>query len=167
MVTQNVEPDKNWVLLADEEEEERRAKMVQRYTELAILPEEERTSQMMEMAMAEYSLADAKLRSLTLSRLSVWLSLDTEMAQKLASSYDAAMLKLPGQHAMRRVALVQTLARDFSPEQQVQLVTLLPDVFGGLKEALLASQRLRAATETENAAPTTQVKKSWWPFGKR
>ena len=166
MATQNVEPDNNWGLLADEEEEERRTKMLRRYTELTTLSEEERMSQMMGMAVAEYELSEANLLSFTLSRLSVWLSVEPEMARQLSASYDAVMLKIPGRHAMRRVSSVQTLAKEFSLEQQTQLIDLLPDVFGGLEDAILARSRLQNLATTPTA-PAAQVKKSWWPFGKR
>ena len=166
MATSNVKADTTWSMLADEEEKVRQSKMAQRYKELAALSEEERVSQTMRMLMAEYALPDAKLRAFTLSRLHTWLSLDKGIAQRVSASYEAVMLKMPGTAAMRRVALVQTLSRDFPLEQQVQMVELFPDAFGGLKEAIAARRRMEATSATA-AATAAQAKKSWWAFWKR
>ena len=129
MAMSDVKADQAWGMLADAEEEERRTKMLQRYTEMVALPAEERVSQMLAMAKAEYALPDDKLRAFTLSRLSAWLDMDTESVQIIAGSYDAAMLKMPGPQAMRRVSMVQTLADEFSKQQQLQLIAIVPDVF--------------------------------------
>ena len=127
------------------------------------LPAEERVSQMLAMAKAEYALPDDKLRAFTLSRLSAWLDMDTESVQIIAGSYDAAMLKMPGPQAMRRMSMVQTLADEFSREQQLQLIAIIPSVFGGPKEMIemLPIKSVAAAT------PAASTKKGWWPFGKR
>ena len=162
MAMSNAEADQAWGMLAEVEEEERRTKMVQRYTEMAALPEEERMSQMLMMAAAEYDLSEDKLRTFTVSRLSVWLSLDREVARRVAASYDAVMKKMPGQQAMRRVGVVQTMAREFPAEEQAQLIELIPDVFGGLKEVLT-----RQHAQEAMAASSASVKKGWWPFWKR
>ena len=69
MAMSDVKADQAWGMLADTEEEERRTKMLQRYTEMVALPAEERASQMLTMATAEYALPDDKLRTFTLSRL--------------------------------------------------------------------------------------------------
>ena len=65
-------------------------------TELATLPEEERVSRLLMMAEAEYELHKPTLRTFTISRLSVWLMLEPEVARRISGSYDAAMRKLPG-----------------------------------------------------------------------
>ena len=82
MAMSDVKADQAWGMLADAEEEERRTKMLQRYTEMVALPAEESASQMLTMATAEYALADDKLRTFTLSRLSTWLDMNTEMTPK-------------------------------------------------------------------------------------
>ena len=164
MATPNIEADQAWGMLADvEEEDERRTKMLQRYTELAALPEEERVSQMLMMATAEYDLPDDKLRTFTISRLHSWMMLDQEVARRIAASYDTVMRKMPAQEAWRRVSMVQTLAREFPAEEQAQLVEIIPSVFGGLKE-VLSAQRIQPATP---AGPSATAKRGWWPFGKR
>jgi len=163
MATSNIEADQAWGMLADVEEKERRTKMVQRYTDIAALPEEDRMSQMLMMATAEYALPDDKLRTFTISRLHAWLMLNQEVARRIATSYDTTMRKMPGQEAWRRVSMVQTLAREFPEGVQVQLVALIPDVFGGLKD-VLSGLRIEPTTPAEHPA---SAKKGWWPFRKR
>ncbi len=150
MATSNRKADQAWGMLADVEEEERRTKMLQRYTELAALPEEERVSRLLMMADAEYDLPQKKLSTFTASRLSVWLMLDPEVARRISASYDATMCKIPGLQTTRWVAMATQLAKGRSKEEQARLAALLPSVFTGLK----------------GLKPTTP-KKRWWPFRKR
>ncbi len=151
--------DEAWGKLADEEERE--TQMFQRYTELASLSEESRRSRLLAMAKAEYALPDAKLRPFTLSRMRVWLKIDPENAKKMAVSYSAIMNQMPGPAAMRRVALVQTLAREFSLEDRERLVALAPHVF---------ASRPAFAAEVLSGTPsstTASSKKPWWAFWRR
>lgn len=154
--------EREWGLLAEKsEEEERRRLMEARYTELAALAEETRRSRLLPMAQAEYALSDDALRRFTMSRLQVWLHMDQEMAKKIAESYDAVMTQLPATAAMRRVALVQTLARNFSPDDQARLRTLLPRVFAGAGEAA------QARTRAPEPAAAPAMKKAGWQFWKK
>lgn len=157
----NVQSDQAWGALMNEAAEEREATMAQRYKEMAALSEEEMLSRMTAMVRAEYDLKDAELRVFTLSRLRTWLKLDEDTARKIAASYDAAMRKMSGPAAMRRVAMVQTLARDFSREDQQQLVELMPNVFGGLKDVIQPFSSRPAPPPVEAAAP---AKRGWRPF---
>jgi hypothetical protein len=135
--------------------------MVARYSELATLAEEERRALMLAMARAEYELTDDQLHAFTKSRLGSWLELAPETAQCVASSYDAVMLKMPGPQAMRRVSVVQTLAREFPVEDQDRLASLLPGVFAG------AGIGVHMPPIHDASAPTASAKKGWWPFGRR
>jgi hypothetical protein len=144
------ETDQAWGMLADVGEEERRTKMLQRYTELAAVPEVERVSRLLLMADAEYELPVDKLRTFTVSRLNVWLMLEPEVARRISDSYDAAMRRVPGLQTTRWVDLAKTVAKEFPRAEQERLVALIPAVFGGV--------------ELVKPAP---AKKRWWPFGKR
>jgi hypothetical protein len=110
----DMKADQTWGMLADLEEEEGQTKLLQRYTDLASLPEGERASQMLTMTTAEYDPPDDKLPTFTPSRLSVWLGMVAGVAQNTADAYHAATFKIPGPHAMRRVSMIQTLADAFS-----------------------------------------------------
>ena len=156
----DMKADQTWGMLAEAEKEERQTKMLQRYTELSALPEGEMASQMLTMAKAEYDLPDDKLRTFTISRLSVWLAMDAEAVQQIATCYDDAMKLMPGPQAMRRVSMVQSLADEFSREQQQQLIAIVPEVFGGLKEIL-------SMPNIQSVPVPASEKKGWWPFGKR
>ncbi len=160
-MTTDINIDEAWGKLADAGEEERETQMLRRYTELSSLSEEARRSRLLAMAKAEYALSDAKLRPLTLSRMRVWLKIDTETAKKVSDSYGAAMNQMPGPAAMRRVALVQTLAREFSIEDQARLAALVPQVFAA-KPVVVAKVLSATASPTPPAS-----KKQWWAFWRR
>lgn len=166
MSTQNSQQDQAWGALAGVSEAERRSAMKQRYVEVARLPEAELQARMLRMAQAEYALADAALRAFTLSRLKAWLELPEESARKVSAAYDAVMQQMPGQAAMRRVSLVQTLARDFSAEDEARLRILVPGVLGALP-ARQAAARLSQPASPSTAAPPEAAKKGFWPFRKK
>jgi hypothetical protein len=119
--------------------------MFKRYTELAALPEEERVSRLLMMADAEYDLPKATLRTFTISRLSVWLKLEPEIARRISDSYDAAMRKVPGLQTSRWADMARTLAKEFPREEQQRLVELIPSVFRGV-------------------SLDAPAKKRWWAF---
>ena len=144
MAASNRKADQAWGMLADVEEEERQTNMLQRYTELAALPEEERVSRLLMMADAEFDLPHGKLRTFTASRLSVWLTLESEVARRISDSFDAAMRKIPGLQTTHWVSMANELAKGRSIEEQERLAALLPSVFMGVKR--------------------TPAKKRWWPF---
>lgn len=166
MATQGSQQDQAWGALAGVSEAERRSAMKQRYVEVARLPEAELQARMLRMAHAEYALADAALRTFTLSRLKVWLELPEESARKISASYDSVMQKMPGQAAMRRVSMVQTLARDFSPEDEARLRLLIPGVLGALPAKQSVDRLSGPASPSTPAAPESP-KKGIWPFRKK
>ena len=159
MTTPSVPTNEAWGMLAEVAGEEREARMRQRYEEMASLPEQARVEQMLAMARAEYALQDDKLRPFALSRLQTWLKLEDGAARAIAASYNAAMSKMPGPQAMRRVAIDQTLAREFSAGDEAKLRTLAPEVFAGVPiKAAFASAR-------QAVSPPEPAKKGgWWPF---
>jgi hypothetical protein len=164
VASSNVALEEQWRGLADAAEEERREKMEVRYLELAALPEEERREQLKTMARVEYTLPDDKIRPFHLSRLRVWLKLESETVRAVASSYEAIMNELPGEIAMRRVSVVQTLARGFDPADQERLREIVPRVFAESTPLTIN----RAAEETRRVleqAPSP--KKPWWAFWRK
>ena len=160
----------DWGGLAQVGPEERDPAMAQRYRELAALPEEERQSQMLVMANAEYDLPAEQLRPFTVSRLRVWLDLEVGVAHQMIASYDAVMKRVSGAKAMSRIALEQTLAREFSVEDQRRLIELEPGVFGAAAAAARVAAAHAAAQAAQAAAtprPVERPKRRWWPFGGR
>jgi uncharacterized protein (DUF2342 family) len=159
--------DQAWVELLHEPEEVRETKMVARYTELAALSADERLARMLAMARAEYALPDDELRTFTLSRIRAWLRLEPETARTTASTYDAAMQRMPGTAAMRRVAIVQTLARELPAEDEERLRELVPGVFAGQPHAVAVRRAHEPSPAPPPAPPAPAVKKPWWKFWQR
>ena len=155
--------DQGWAALADLDEDQRRAQMQSRYTELATISEEERRGRLASMAKVEYVLPDDKIRAFHLTRLRVWLGMDPAMIQSVAASYDAIMDQLPGDIAMRRIGIVQTLARSFTVTEQDQLRALLPRVFGDRGTATSSW----AASTGAGLLTRRPVNKPWWAFWKQ
>lgn len=160
MNTTNPGVDPVWRGLADVSEGERAAQMRVRYSELAALEnEQERDERLLAMMQAEYSLPDDQLRAFTLGRLRTFIDMDPEAVGRLVRSLDTVMTRMPGTAAMRRVALVQTLAREFTPEEQHHLRELMPQVFG---------DRAPVAQPPAEAAPAAAAaSKPWWAFWRK
>lgn len=159
MVTEPQRDDASWALLTEVSESERQARMRETYVALASLPEADRRTRMLAMVRAEYALPDEQLRPFTMSRLRVWLQFPTDIAMTVAMTYDAAMEQMPGPAAMRRVALVQTLAREFSREDEAKLRQLVPRVFAGLPD-----RELLAAARTIPPPQPPPQRRRFWPF---
>jgi hypothetical protein len=124
--------------------------------------EEQRRGQLAPMARAEYDLSDEKLRGMTISRMRTLLAMETGAAKTIISSYDAVMRTLPGQAAMRRVSMVQTLVTEFTAEEEEKLRELIPTVFAG---APRRATGLEVPASQSFAVNRDQKKRSWWPFG--
>ena len=164
MTTSDIPADQAWGKLADLEGEQREATMLQRYGDLEQLPARKRRTQMLAMARAEYGLSDEKLRAFTISKLRVWLRLDPMVARRIVASYDDAMQKMSTDQAMRRVALVQTLAREFSPEDQRALVSMVPGVFGGAVIGLPVAKIRQAPRSARQATQSMSFVQLYFSF---
>ncbi len=157
VVTQD--SDQAWAALVDLDAGSRESQMTARYTEIAALPEDDRRAKLKSMAVAEYSLPDDKLRAFTLARMRTWIAMPKEVAQTIATSYGAVMQEMPANMAMKRVALVQTLVLEFTPEEEAQLRDLAPGAFAGAPSRALGLDR---PPEAAIAAPA--AKKPFWKF---
>ena len=153
-----------WGALADASEETRRAEMRKRYEELTQLSEAERSSMMAKLVESEYALSDDKLRIFTASRLMVWIDMDVQSAKSMAETYDHVMRETSANAAMRRVGMVQTLARGFTSEQIDRLYELIPSMIQHMPrgEVLVLGRG-----EEEAASPVERRRKPWWQFWKR
>ena len=134
--------------------------MVQKYRELAGLSPQERSSKMQDMVRAEYDLSEEKLRPFAISRLQAWLKLDSEVAERIVSSYNEGIGQMAADILERRDALARTLSTDFSEEDGEHLIALDPGVFS------TASPQVREGAP-QPAKPAIRTRKWWWPFGKR
>jgi hypothetical protein len=131
---------------------------------MAAMPETQRAERMLAMVQAEYTMSDQELRAFTTSRLKVWLALPEQEAKTISAAYDAAMLKMPGPQALRRVAKVQTVARVMSADDLHKLRALIPNILGALPNVNIAK---RADIGALTKVPERVEKKGWWPFGKK
>jgi hypothetical protein len=166
MATADTGADQTWSRLVAAPEDERQTEMQARYTEVASLPEDERNRRLRAMAEAEYALPDAELRSFTVSRLRALLSIDPDAARTITTTNDTVMKQMPGGVAMRRVSLIQTLAREFTPDEQHQLRERIPGVFGdqAISAAVAAASATPGAATTSAQPATSTKKKPWWAF---
>jgi hypothetical protein len=169
MTTSDTGADQEWGQIAALDAPERESRMQARYQDLATLPEDERRQRLRAMAQTEYALPDDELRSFTYSRLRVWLDLDPTVARQIAASYDAVMSQMPGPIAMRRVGIVQTLAKEFPPEDEERLRELVPAVFAGQPHRVTVPPPQDVAPPAQAAAPSDPAPRSrpWWAFWKR
>jgi len=149
-----------WASLADLEEGDRERQMEGRYKELFALDEDERRGHMRSMAEAEYALEDETIRPFHLSRLRVWLLMDPEIIRTIGASYDAVLDQMPGEVAMRRVGLAQSLLKAFSLAEQEQLRSVLPRIFGDRGTATSSWRPSTAAGFSSRPI----AKKPWWAF---
>ena len=165
-MTTSAASDNAWADLLNLPPPEREARMLQRYVELGKMEDAQRQQRLLDMANAEYALSEEKLREFTLSRMRMFLKLPPDTGKVMAAAYDMVMLKMPGAAAMRRVSLVQTLAKNFTPEEESQLRDLNPNLFAGLPTRQLRDTST-AQTAAAPAKAATPPKGGWWPFGKK
>lgn len=96
----------------------------------------------------------------------IFFKLPAEPPKIMAAGYDTFMLKMPVSAAMRRVTLVQTLAKDSSPDEEERLREL-NNLFAGppsskAEKAHTDLLSVKAKTETEQRAPAPAPAKSGW-----
>lgn len=158
-----VEPDRSWSELTDLSDDECKRKIAERCSRVAQLPEEERQAELHRMIFAEYDLDEPRLLNFTRCRLHAWLAMPLEEANTIARGYDAVFNQLSGNTAMRRTAVVQTVVRDFEPEQIAALHGINPTTTTAIP-AMHHPETVAAPA----AAPTpAEKKKSSWRFWER
>lgn len=123
-----VEPDRTWAALADLESDSAQEAMQARFTNLFGLPSEEMHQQLLGMITAEYQLEERPLHHFTACRLRAWLALPEGQAEAMAEGYNSVFNEMPGAMAMRRAAVVQTVAKTFSDEDVDALHSLIPSL---------------------------------------
>ena len=158
-----VEPDRSWSGLSDLSDDECQSKIAERCSRVAQLPEEERQAELHRMILAEYDLDEPRLLNFTRCRLLAWLAMPHDQAISVARGYDAVFNQLSGSTAMRRTMVVQTVVRDFGPEQIEALHVINPTTTAAIP-AMLHPETVAAPA----AAPATaEKKKSSWRFWER
>ncbi len=166
-MTNDGQLDMTWSALSDSEASARVSEMQQRFDALAALDQAAREQQAEAMIRAEYALEDEQLADFTESRLRSWLSLSAdnlEAAQGAAQAYNTAFERVPGAIAMRRAALVHTVARDrLTPEDMDVLYELIPRLVANVPRA--SQEAVEHAAELARKAagePVVRASKPWW-----
>lgn len=150
----------SWTSLGNLDDAERESRILSKYTELAEASEAQREARVLPLVRAEFDLFDEKLRAITVSKLRVWLQMDTSAAKSIAGAYSTAMQQMPADAAMRLATQAARLRTAFSEEEQDKLLALAPDLFG--RVAPPAAPR----AVPSSAAQQTSNRRWWWPFGR-
>ncbi|MEO6044834.1 MAG: hypothetical protein ABIQ47_13070 [Tepidiformaceae bacterium] len=157
------EPDRSWSELSSLSDDECERKIAERCRRVAQLPPEERQAELHRMILAEYDLDEPRLMNFTRCRLHAWLAIPLDQANTLARGYDAIFDQLSGNTAMRRTMVVQTVVRDFAPEQIEVLHGIIPTTTAAIP-ALHPPEMVAVPA----AAPApAEKKKSSWRFWER
>ncbi len=159
--------DEQWGRLAEMTEPARQTALKENVLEMSKLSETDRQARIRRQSEIEYALPDEKLRAIIVSRIRVWMDMDLSVVKPVAASLDQAMNHMTSNIAMKRVALVQTVARDFPLDQQERLQALVPGAFPHSAErAVSIGARLREDTARVAAggAGVEDKKKPFWKF---
>jgi hypothetical protein len=134
--------------------------------EVVALPDEARGQTIEAMVKAEYALDNAALHSFTASRLRAWLAMsseDMDAAKKVVNGYDSSFERLPGEMAMRRATIVQTVARaEMTPEEVSGLFELIPSIVRQVPRSAPSPKYVPAGSSGGASAPAK--KKPAWKF---
>ena len=149
-----------WTSLGNLDDAERESRILSKYTELAEVSEAQREDRVLPLVRAEFDVFDEKLRAITVSRLRVWLRMDTAAAKGISTAYRAAIQQMPADAAMRLATQAARLRTEFSEEEQDKLLALAPDLFG----RVAPPPPTRPAPQS--AAQQTSNRRWWWPFGR-
>lgn len=155
--------DTTWSNLVTLEEEPRQRAMAERFRHLAATEETERLRELEAMVRAEYTLPDTELHAFTRSRLRAWIELrahDRGQASALARAYDAVFQRVPGEIAMKRATVVQTVARtELNDDELAALDEMVPTLLQSV-----AHRQGGATTDLRARDAAGTSKKPRWKF---
>ncbi|MDO9443687.1 MAG: hypothetical protein Q7K37_00065 [Dehalococcoidia bacterium] len=150
-----------WAGFASQPEAERVGPMCDQLRAVMSLPEDQRVAALSGMVRAEYALDEATLHSFTASRLRAWLRLageDMELARSLSREWDHVFDGMPGDTAMRRATVVQTVARsELNAEEVSVLFEFIPSIVRQIPRAPSSLSQRVAEAPPERDTP-------WWKF---
>ena len=169
MAMSTIQPDASWAALAQAEPEECSKGIRQCYGEILQLPAEGMAERVAALAQAEYTLENAALEVMTAARLRVLLAMPPDDANRLVTAYDQVFNQLPAAMAMRRAAVIQTVAlHQFDADEVDGLFDLMPSVLRQvprISTAVKDMEILKAAAAEKEAA--AQRRHPAWMFWKR
>ena len=169
MTMSAIQPDATWAALAPLESEECSKGIRQCYGELLQLPAEDMTARVAALVQAEYALENTALEAMTAARLRVLLTLPQDDAGRLVAAYDQIFNQLPAKMAMRRSAVIQTVAlHQFNADEVDGLFELMPSMVQQVPRMSAMTEDmdiLKAAAAEKQAA--AQHRSPFWMFWKR
>lgn len=165
MAFESAVADPSWSSMASMAVDDRLEPMKKRMAAVASMEEPARSAAVMGMVRAEYALDEEPLHSVTASWLRAWIALhreDPRQATLIASAYASVFDAAPSNLAMRRAAVVQTVARQSLTDAEVELLSAeLPSL------GLPPSRNTRGTGERglrERVAGDTVALRAWWKF---
>jgi hypothetical protein len=156
---------KRWHEIAAMPAAEQPAMIARTYEVLAGMVEAERQARIVEMETMLYRQPDEQIMAFNQARLRAMLDLRNEAADAVTMVNAKLIDLLPGPMAMKHVGSVQTVAREFTAEEQGRLTDLFP-------KELVVKGDMKTAAAAASGAPTPLVarqagkSKPWWAFWK-
>ena len=159
--------DESWSALADLDSTTARSQMTERFRVLVKLPADQQQEKLRAMIEAEYALDEPRLLEFTARRLRSLVDLGLDDGKIVVEGYNNAFRNVPGDMAMRRVSVVQTVAREMSSEELDELQHIMPSLL-----SQIPSMRTHTAAEagTTKGSATNGAgapKKPAWKFWQR
>ena len=161
--------DESWSALGALDAKATQSEMTERFRDLVKLTTDERHERLRSMIMAEYALDEPRLLEFTARRLRSLVDLGVEDGKVVIEGYDFVFRDVPGDMAMRRVSVVQTVAREMTSAEVDALQHIMPSLLGQIP-SMRTPTGAEAGTAQSSATPVTAAaaaKKPAWKFWQR
>ena len=155
--------DTTWSALADVDDATAERAMGDRFKALSALGPDDLVAELRPMIMQEYALDAVRLAKFTSCRLRSLLKLPQSDAVSISDGYNHVFNTLPSELAMRRATVVQTAAREMTPEEIAKLHAIIPAFTSQIPVAKASAVRAPAP----NPSPEPIKKKPAWMFWSR
>lgn len=159
--------DESWSALADIDPEAARSEMTERLRALVRLPANEQEEKLRSMINAEYALDEPRLLEFTARRLRSLVDLGLEDGKLVVEGYNNVFRDVSGDMAMRRVSVVQTVAREMSAAEVDELQHIMPSLLGQIPSMVAHHVGETGATPGSPPPVAAAAKKPAWKFWQR
>ena len=159
--------DESWSALAGLDAVTARSQMAERFRALTKLPAEEQREKLRSMIVAEYALDEPGLLEFTGCRLRSLLDIELPDAIAVSEGYAKIFNDMPGEMAMRRVTVVQSVARDMSATEVDALQHIVPGLLNSIPSMLRHETAEAQTAQGSSTASTSAAKKPGWKFWQR
>jgi hypothetical protein len=153
--------DTPWGALVDLDDATAKQAMAERFRSLATLGPDDLTAELRPMIVQEYALDAASLAKFTACRLRSLLELPQGDAVAISDGYNRVFNTLPSELAMRRATVVQSAAREMTPEEIAKLHEIIPAFTSQIPAVTTIAPR------APSASPEPAKQKPAWMFWKR